>query len=123
MMYYVLDFRARHFSKAGKQDGLNDTRGTLFFEIQRILEKHKTKIILLENVRNLTSHDKGRTWKIIQENLKTIGYRLTEKPLLLSPHQYGIPHLRERVFIVGVYDPKNVDKPLTFDFGNLLEKN
>ena len=78
----------------------------MFFEIQRILEQHKTKVILLENVRNLTSHDKGRTWKVIQENLKALGYRLTEKPLLLSPHQYGIPHLRERVFIVGVYDPE-----------------
>ncbi len=115
-------FPCQAFSKAGKQNGLNETRGTLFFDIERILKFHKTKYILLENVRNLTSHDHGRTWAIIQENLKKIGYRLTEKPLLLSPHQFGIPQIRERVFIVGIYDREHVDIPLDISFENLLHK-
>lgn len=115
-------FPCQAFSKAGKQNGLNDTRGTLFFDIERILKFHKTKYIILENVRNLTSHDHGRTWQIIQENLKKIGYRLTEKPLLLSPHQFGIPQIRERVFILGVFDPDNIELPLTIEFDKLLHK-
>lgn len=115
-------FPCQAFSKAGKQAGVNDTRGTLFFEIERILREKHTKYILLENVRNLVSHDNGRTWKIIQSTLKDIGYRLTEKPLILSPHQFGIPQLRERVFILGIYDPINIDKPLEIQFNNLLKK-
>lgn len=116
-------FPCQAFSKAGKQNGFDDTRGTLFFDIQRILRKHKTKLIILENVRNLTSHDNGRTWKIIYKTLKNIGYRLTEKPLILSPHHFGVPHLRERVFIVGIYDPKNVEIPLEIKFNKLLKKS
>lgn len=115
-------FPCQAFSKAGKQNGLEDTRGTLFFEIQRILKYHKTKYILLENVRNLVSHDGGETWKRISKNLKTLGYRLTEEPLILSPHQFGIPQLRERVYILGVYDPENKDKPLEFKFNGLKSK-
>jgi DNA (cytosine-5)-methyltransferase 1 len=116
-------FPCQAFSKAGKQQGLNDTRGTLFFDIERILKHHKTKYIILENVRNLTSHDHGRTWQVIQHNLKTIGYRLTEKPLILSPHEFGIPHLRERVFIVGKYDPKRVSTPLEIKLDNNFKKS
>ncbi len=115
-------FPCQAFSKAGKQNGLDDTRGTLFFDIQRILKHHKTKYIVLENVRNLVSHDNGRTWKIIQKNLRKLGYRLTEKPLILSPHQFGIPQLRERVYILGVYEPNNVETPLNIKFDELLKK-
>ncbi len=115
-------FPCQAFSKAGKQNGLEDTRGTLFFDIQRILKYHKTKYILLENVRNLVSHDNGRTWIIIQNNLKKLGYRLTKEPLILSPHQFGIPQLRERVYILGVYEPGNVNTPLEINFDNLIKK-
>ena len=116
-------FPCQAFSKAGKQAGVNDTRGTLFFEIERILKHHKTKYIFLENVRNLVSHDEGNTWRIIQTNLKQIGYRLTEKPLIISPHQFGIPQLRERVFILGIYDPEHIDEPINMKFENLLSKS
>ncbi|MGZ9755847.1 DNA cytosine methyltransferase [Mycoplasma sp. 246B] len=116
-------FPCQAFSKAGKQEGLNDTRGTLFFQIERILKHTKTKYILLENVRNLISHDGGRTWKIIQENLYKLGYRLTKNPLILSPHQFGIPQIRERVYILGKYDPKNKDVPLNISFHNLIKKD
>ncbi len=115
-------FPCQAFSKAGKQNGLEDTRGTLFFEIQRILKHHKAKYIILENVRNLVSHDDGRTWKIIQSNLKKLGYRLTKEPIILSPHQFGVPQLRERVYILGVYEPESVDTPLDISFDNLLKK-
>lgn len=116
-------FPCQAFSKAGKRLGLGDrTRGTLFFEIVRILKYHHTPYILLENVRNLVSHDGGRTWKIVTESLKELGYRITETPLILSPHQFGIPQVRERVVIPGKYDPGNVDTPLDIRFANLLEK-
>ena len=117
-------FPCQAFSKAGKQMGLKDkTRGTLFFEIVRILEHHKTPYIILENVRNLVSHDKGNTWKIIQDNLYELGYRTTEEPLIVSPHQFGIPQLRDRVIILGKYDPENLDIPLNISFGDLKDKN
>lgn len=116
-------FPCQAFSKAGKQEGLEDkTRGTLFFEIVRILKHHHTQYIVLENVRNLISHDNGNTWRIIQESLKELGYRTTADPLILSPHYFGIPQIRERVVILGKYDPKNINKPLVFDFGKYNSK-
>lgn len=106
-------FPCQTFSKAGKQLGFNDeTKGTLFFEIERILNAKHPKYIILENVRNLVSHDHGNTWKVITEHLNACGYRLTQDALILSPHQFGIPQLRERVVILGKYEPKNIDKPL-----------
>ena len=115
-------FPCQAFSKAGFQKGMSDTRGTLFFEIERILRYHKTKYIVLENVRNLVSHDNGNTWKTIHGHLKMIGYRLTPVPIIISPHQLGIPQLRERVVILGVYDPDNADKDLIITFDNLKAK-
>lgn len=116
-------FPCQAFSKAGKQAGVNDTRGTLFFEIERILRHHKPPFIILENVRNLVSHDNGRTWKIITGVLKDIGYRLTAEPLILSPHQFGVPQLRERVYIVGKYEPEKISEPLDISFNDLKDKN
>ncbi|HOK60847.1 DNA cytosine methyltransferase [Tenuifilum sp.] len=107
-------FPCQAFSKAGKQQGFDDTRGTLFFEIKRILKHHRPKYIVLENVRNLASHDGGRTWKVISENLKELGYIITEKPLIVSPHQVGVPQLRERVFILGVHSSATKLRKLHF---------
>ena len=110
-------FPCQAFSKAGKQEGFDDeTRGTLFFEIERILKHHHPKYIILEN-------DKGRTWKTIEEHLHKAGYRLTPKPLIVSPHHFGTPQLRERVVILGIYDPENVDDPLMIDLGKFQRKN
>lgn len=115
-------FPCQTFSKAGKQKGFKDeTKGTLFFEIERILAYHKTKYIILENVRNLVSHDHGNTWKTIYIHLKELGYRLTPEPLILSPHQLGVPQLRERVVILGIYDPENSDKDLRISFKDMKE--
>lgn len=116
-------FPCQPFSKAGKQEGFEDeTKGTLFFDIERILLHHHTKYIILENVRNLVSHDNGNTWKTIYSHLKKIGYRLTPQPLILSPHHFGVPQLRERVVILGVYDPQNADNDLHFEFDTLYKK-
>lgn len=115
-------FPCQTFSKAGKQAGMDDARGTLFFEILRILKFHKTKYIILENVRNLVTHDDGNTWKVIRDSLHGLGYRLTEKPLILSPHQFGVPQSRDRVYILGIYEPENTDKSLEISFENLLKK-
>ena len=117
-------FPCQAFSVAGSQAGFCDeTRGTLFFEIERILRYHHTKYIILENVKNLVRHDKGRTWKIIKEHLRNIGYRLTEDPIILSPHHFGTPQLRERVIILGIYDPMHINEPLHIDVGTLKSKN
>lgn len=116
-------FPCQAFSKAGKQAGLKDqTRGTLFFEIERILREKKPEYIVLENVRNLVSHDHHNTWRIIHAVLQDCGYRLTEAPLIVSPHQFGIPQLRERVIILGKYDPKHVDEPLDIQISGGYKK-
>ena len=117
-------FPCQAFSKAGKRLGFDDeTKGTLFFEVERILSNHKTKYIVLENVRNLVSHDNGNTWKTIYNHLKALGYRLTPKPIIISPHQLGIPQLRERVVILGIYDPDNADKDLDIHFDKGIKKD
>ena len=117
-------FPCQSFSVAGKCEGFNDeTRGTLFFEIERVLKYHKPKYIILENVKNLTSHDQGKTWRIIEEHLHNLGYRLTLQPLIVSPHHFGIPQLRERVIILGLYDPTNAHKPLNINLGLLKDKD
>ena len=106
-------FPCQPFSKAGKQEGFEDeTKGTLFFDIERILKFHHTKYIILENVRNLVAHDNGNTWKTIHSHLVELGYRLTPEPLIVSPHFLGVPQLRERVVVLGVYDPKHAHLPL-----------
>ncbi len=93
-------FPCQSFSKAGNRRGIEDARGTLFFDILRIAKHHQPKFMILENVRNLASHDSGQTWKIIHENLLEIGYSVSEEPIIFSPHFIGIPQHRERVFIL-----------------------
>lgn len=93
-------FPCQSFSKAGNREGINDPRGTLFFDIVRIAAYHKPEYLLLENVRNLASHDKGNTWKVIKFNLEKIGYNCPDFPIIFSPHYLGIPQFRERVFIL-----------------------
>ena len=116
-------FPCQAFSKAGKQEGFMDqTRGTLFFEVARILKAKHPKYILLENVRNLVSHDNGNTFKVICETLKSLGYRIPKEALILSPHQFGVPQVRERVYIPGIYDPENANDPLNIEFDKLLDK-
>lgn len=100
-------FPCQSFSKAGNQRGFCDVRGVLFFDIIRILKNHierygGPRYLILENVRNLLTHDSGKTWIRIRTELENTGYKVVEKPIVVSPHYYGIPQLRERVVIVAV---------------------
>jgi DNA (cytosine-5)-methyltransferase 1 len=94
-------FPCQAFSHAGHQNGFDDTRGTLFRDICRILREKKPKYFILENVKNLKGHDKGKTWKTIYNCLIESGYTTYETPIVVSPHQLGIPQHRERVMIMG----------------------
>lgn len=92
-------FPCQPFSKGGYRRGFLDDRGTLFFDIYRIAQHHKPKFLLLENVANLVSHDNGNTYRKIIDSLNDLGYVVPKEPLLLSPHQFGVPVLRPRIFI------------------------
>lgn len=96
-------FPCQPFSQAGKQQGFKDekNRGNLFDYICAIAQHHHPKYIFLENVANLKGHDKGNTWKVIYSRLHDeLGYDVKEA--ILSPHQFGIPQHRKRIYIVGV---------------------
>lgn len=94
-------FPCQAFSHAGRQGGFEDTRGTLFREIARILKDKQPKYFLLENVKNLKGHDGGKTISVIYKCLQDVGY-VTQEPILLSPHHLGVPQHRERVFLLGI---------------------
>ncbi len=92
-------FPCQAFSQAGKKLGFEDTRGTLFFEIARILKKKQPKAFLLENVKNLTLHDHGKTFEVIVNTLEELGYEVF--PCLFKAKDFGVPQNRERIYIVG----------------------
>jgi len=95
-------FPCQPFSKAGDQEGfLDKTKGNLFFEILRIAEYHRPHALILENVKNIVTHDHGTTWKTIRTSLEQIGYSVHDTPIIVSPLHYGVPQSRERAFIVG----------------------
>lgn len=103
-------FPCQTFSKAGKRNGFQvvktetgatDDRGQLFFSIVEILKDHpECKYIILENVRNLA--DNAENWNIVCDELKKLGFIITEKPIIESPHHFGVPQVRERVYILGI---------------------
>lgn len=93
-------FPCQPFSKAGYQKGFNDDRGNLFFSICDIIEKHMPKYILLENVRNLSSHDGGNTWRVIYESIDKLGYHTYAQPIILNALHFNVPQNRERVIIM-----------------------
>lgn len=93
-------FPCQPFSKAGFQNGFNDNRGNIFFDICNIIKYHKPKYIILENVRNLASHDNGNTWKIIKDNISNLNYNTYDNPLILNTLYFGVPQSRERVVIL-----------------------
>lgn len=92
-------FPCQAFSIAGKRLGFDDTRGTLFFDIARILKVKRPRLCLLENVKGLLSHDSGRTFKTIVTTLAELGYAVEWQ--VLNSKNHGVPQNRERVFIVG----------------------
>ncbi|WP_278850467.1 DNA (cytosine-5-)-methyltransferase [Thomasclavelia spiroformis] len=122
-------FPCQAFSQAGKKLGFEDTRGTLFFEIVRILKEKRPKAFLLENVKNLKSHNKGHTYNIIEKTLKDLGYDV--QATTLKAKDFGLPQNRERIYIVG-FEKKKVPNYEDFNFplpsskktnvGSILEK-
>ena len=92
-------FPCQAFSIAGKRQGFCDTRGTLFFEIARCIQEKQPRLFLLENVKGLLSHDKGKTFGVILNTLDELGYDLQWQ--VLNSKNFGVPQNRERVFIVG----------------------
>ena len=100
--FLLAGFPCQPFSIAGKQLGFADTRGTLFFNIEKILEEKKPYGFLLENVSRLVTHDKGRTFKVIIDKLEGLGYTVYYK--VLNTIDFGLPQLRKRIYIVGFKD-------------------
>ncbi len=96
-------FPCQAFSICGDGRGFEDTRGTLFFDIARILQAKRPKAFVLENVKQLVSHNQGKTFARILETLKNLGYQVHHK--LLNALDFGLPQKRERVFIVGFREP------------------
>lgn len=92
-------FPCQAFSVSGKQEGFDDTRGTLIYDVFRIIKHHNPKCIFLENVKNLEKHDKGRTFKTIKKELKKLGYKVFYE--ILNSSNYGIPQARNRIYIVA----------------------
>ena len=139
---YVAGFPCQAFSIAGNRDGFEDSRGTLFFDLLQYLKEKKPKYFILENVRGLTNHDGGQTFRVIIDALaKTVnkevrgglfaenqspnlGYHVYHK--ILNTRDFGIPQNRERIFIVGFRDDKHTfrfpkEMPLKIKLKDLLE--
>lgn len=124
-------FPCQPFSQAGLHKGFSDTRGTLFFEVERIIKDKRPKAFLLENVKQLVGHDHGNTFAVIIEHLKKLDYSVDFK--VLAAKDFGVPQIRERIYIVG-FDKKyyDIDDNFHFEFptppctptrvGDILEK-
>ncbi|HEF3503297.1 TPA: DNA cytosine methyltransferase, partial [Campylobacter jejuni] len=124
-------FPCQAFSIAGHRKGFNDIRGTLFFDVARIVKKHKPEIVFLENVKGFKNHDKGKTFSVVKNTLEDMGYDVFSE--VLSARNFGIPQNRERIYIVAFL--KNKFKNISFNFnelknieiksklGDILEKN
>ncbi len=113
-------FPCQAFSISGKQRGFEDTRGTLFFDIARVVKRHKPEILFLENVRNFEKHNKGKTLKVVLKTLDNIGYNIFYK--VLNASFYGAPTSRQRIYFLcfrkdfGVRDfsfPKPTNKTVS----------
>lgn len=97
------------FSMVGKRLGLDDVRGTLFYDFARIIDECQPKVFIYENVKGLLNHDKGRTWQVVQDVFDSLGYKIYSKTL--NSRDFGIPQNRERIFVIGFKDRNTV-----FDF-------
>ena len=108
------------FSFVGKQRGLDDTRGTLFYEYARLIDEIKPKVFIYENVRAVTTHDNGKTWKKMQQVFNELGYNFSWS--VLNAKDYGIPQNRERLFVVGFRQDLQLKSQFEFPTPIPLEK-
>jgi len=95
-------FPCQPFSNAGLKKGFTDTRGTLFFDIARIIKHHMPKVVFLENVKGFKSHNKGNTFSVVKEILRGFGYTVTSQ--VLNAKNFGVPQNRERIYIIAFLD-------------------
>ncbi|MBJ8451606.1 DNA cytosine methyltransferase [Acinetobacter bereziniae] len=119
-------FPCQPFSQAGHKKGFEDVRGTLFFNILKILEAKQPKAYFLENVRGLLKHDDGRTFSIIKEKLENLGY--TFQSFVVKSSDYGLPQHRPRLFMIGFKDGETQIElpeklPLKLTMSDILEGN
>lgn len=91
-------FPCQAFSISGKQKGFEDSRGTLFFDVARIVKEKKPKIVFMENVKNFAAHDDGRTLEVVKSTMEELGYQFNQK--VLNATDFGIPQKRERIYMV-----------------------
>lgn len=113
-------FPCQPFSISGKQKGFADTRGTLFFDICRIINEKKPSVVFLENVKHLVHHDGGKTLQTILDTLTSLGYNVSWR--VLNGADYGVPQNRERIIIVGSINGKfDFDKVKTVPRRRLLD--
>lgn len=108
------------FSFVGKQRGLDDTRGTLFYEYARLIDEIRPKVFIYENVRAVISHDGGKTWEKMQQVFSELDYNFSWK--VLNARDYGIPQNRERLFVVGFRNDLKLDEEFSFPEAINLEK-
>lgn len=117
-------FPCQPFSQAGLKRGFQDTRGTLFFNIAEIINHHRPKAVLLENVKRLRSHDEGRTLKTIKKTLKGMGYAVFDQ--VLNAKDFGVPQNRERIYIAAFLGETEFEFPLPLHsptrVGDILQK-
>lgn len=99
-------FPCQAFSISGKQRGFEDSRGTLFFDVARIVKAKKPKIVFMENVKNFASHDNGRTLEVVRNTMEELGYSFNQR--VLSAVDYGIPQKRERIYMVCFRNDLNI---------------
>lgn len=114
------------FSIMGHQRGLDDTRGTLFYDYARLVKEIEPKVFIYENVQGMLKHDGGNTWNVIYNTFLSLGYKIYYK--LLDSKDYGIPQTRRRVFVVGFKEDINefefpIEKELKFTMQDFLESN
>lgn len=113
-------FPCQPFSMMGSKKGFNDERGTLFFTIEKILRKYKSKIIVLENVKNLLTHDKGNTFKKMKDILENkLDYKIYYR--VLNTQDYGIPQTRRRVFIIGFLNSYFDNSKIDYEFPECIK--
>lgn len=102
-------FPCQPFSQAGFKRGFADTRGTLFFNVARIINYHRPKVVFLENVKRLKTHDGGNTFKVIKGTLEEMGYEVHAQ--VLNAKNFGVPQNRERIYIIGFLGKTNFKFP------------
>lgn len=100
-------FPCQAFSISGKQRGFEDSRGTLFFDVSRIVKAKKPKIVFMENVKNFATHDDGRTLEVVKATMEELGYTFTQR--VLNAVDYGVPQKRERIYMICFRNDLNVN--------------